>query len=553
MIPYPQPQWIEKMYAAKVGRDHLGLGSVSSDQILPSLSPSINVLTYHPRYHSFYVFLLDEFWQRERPRTWSAWENFFRPREFIFSVGAHLCTQPEHGKMGKIVGAQKTSALAAQQLDRYNTQTDYIKSRQGGYGLYYRTVMAEMGLIYPGGKGFPYPIDVPSEFGKEVADAFRRAIAHTDYFRTFFGKDATDVPLDVVQNYIKHACLCQLQTDTAPDRPLLLDAFLYRGAKAEARRHTFRMLLDLVEQTQGYAIDQNIYRQLLYFQKAENGATFTPRKANAETFRRWRLYQAREYYAFALNGLWYYLCDWGITNNGDLRPIALSELWTHIHQVLDFDALAHYFDVPSPNLNANSGVQDLLNWLMRLVGANDATAFDAACTLDSPINEYRLHQFAYDDYEENPALTVPAMITMLALVYLRFGQPSLWQMPEWEISKMGEDGRLSVNAFIRTLHDNLATGWLALNDFARWMYRDYVILQHQLVATSKLPDNTFRFQREGDRLRFFNIFNNWQFMDSRFDALSTTIHELGLCGKLEHPEHPLSTDGKKLLNTGDLS
>ncbi len=43
------PQWIAKMYAGKPGRDHLGLGSVSSDQILPSLSPSINVLTYHPR------------------------------------------------------------------------------------------------------------------------------------------------------------------------------------------------------------------------------------------------------------------------------------------------------------------------------------------------------------------------------------------------------------------------------------------------------------------------------------------------------------------------
>jgi hypothetical protein len=39
------PQWIAKMYAAKAGRDHLGLGSVSSDQILPTLSPGINVLT----------------------------------------------------------------------------------------------------------------------------------------------------------------------------------------------------------------------------------------------------------------------------------------------------------------------------------------------------------------------------------------------------------------------------------------------------------------------------------------------------------------------------
>jgi hypothetical protein len=81
-----QPQWIAKMYEPKKGRDHLGLGSVSSDQILPRLSPGINVLTIYPRYHSFYTFLLDEFWQRDRARSWSSWGQFFRPRDFIFSL-----------------------------------------------------------------------------------------------------------------------------------------------------------------------------------------------------------------------------------------------------------------------------------------------------------------------------------------------------------------------------------------------------------------------------------------------------------------------------------
>jgi hypothetical protein len=38
------------MSPGKVGRDLLGLGSVSSDQILPSLSPATKVLTIHSRY-----------------------------------------------------------------------------------------------------------------------------------------------------------------------------------------------------------------------------------------------------------------------------------------------------------------------------------------------------------------------------------------------------------------------------------------------------------------------------------------------------------------------
>src|SRR5690606_22586579 len=92
-----RPQWIAQMYPGKPGRDHLGLGSVSADQILPVLSPGINVLTFHPRYFSFYAFLLDEFWrQDDRPRTRDAWVAFYRPREFIFSLGAQLCDQPEH-------------------------------------------------------------------------------------------------------------------------------------------------------------------------------------------------------------------------------------------------------------------------------------------------------------------------------------------------------------------------------------------------------------------------------------------------------------------------
>ena len=107
-------QWTEKMYPPSGGRDHLGLGSVSSDQILPTLSPDIVVQTVHPRYWSFYTFLLDEFWRRDLPRTRRDFARFYRPREAIFAIGAHLCDRPEHGQMQAIVGAIRAGALARQ-------------------------------------------------------------------------------------------------------------------------------------------------------------------------------------------------------------------------------------------------------------------------------------------------------------------------------------------------------------------------------------------------------------------------------------------------------
>ena len=98
---------------------------------------------------------------------------------------------------------------------------------------------------------------------------------------------------------------------------------------------------------------------------------------------------------------------------------------------------------------------------------------------------------------------------------------------------------------MRSLRARLAGGSRPIGEIARWLLDDYVILQHQLVATGKLPDNTFRFEREGNRLRFHRHHNPLGFSDSRFEALSTTIHELGFCTSLTSTDHRLSADGRQ--------
>lgn len=543
------------MYPGKVGRDHLGLGSVSSGQILASLSPGINVLTIHPRYYSFYAFLLDELWQRRGASNRKAFAKFYRPREFVFSLGAYLCKQGEHGDMQNIVGGQKTGSWAANPQTVYDTAVyspQYIVSDLGGYGLYYRTVMAEVGLLYPGGPGFATPIDVPSEKGREVAKAFRRAVAETTYYQQYFDHDEVEIPIEVIEEYIHQACLCQLQLTTTPDRPLLLDVFLYGGLEetAAARRETFRLFLDIVDQTQEYRIDQNQFRQLVYFGGAGGGATYSPRATVMSTYRRWRLYQAREYYAFALNALWYHLCDWGVWQGGDARPIPISQLWHYVEHGLDFDALAQHLNVPGPRLREGSDLRSLLDWLREVAGTWPPS-LDDPYDLQAPIHEHHLYELAMRD-RQSSEIMVAGMIALLALIVCRFGEPDLWFEDEWSISRMGAEGRLSLSVFLHTVHQRLKSGPFTIGEFTRWLYADYVILQHQLVATGKLPDNTFRFHREGDRLRFYSLENPLGFMDSRFTALSTTVHELGLCGNFDIPQHPLTPDGRSLLESGDL-
>ena len=549
-----KPQWIAKMYVAKVGRDHLGLGSVSSDQILPSLSPSINVLDFHPRYHSYYAFLLDEFWRRDLPRSRRAWIDFYRPREFIFSVGAYMCDQPEHGQLAHIVGGRKAGPLAAQNLPTYLSNTDYIDSELGGYGLYYRTVMAELGIIYPGGKGLPYPVDVPSEYGKEVAETFRLSVKDTQYFKRYFDSDEIEVPRDVVQEFGRKACLCQLKTPDAPDRPYLLDTFLHKGnpSAAASRRETFLLFLDIADQTKDHGLSEESFRQLIYFGKTSSGVSYQPNEWVIDVYKRWRLYQAREYYAFALNALWYFLCDWGVHQGGVIDPIPLAQFWEYLDQSVDFNQFASTLGIPQPNITLNSGFRDLTNWLLKIADASVHT-FDSAWGINRPVQEYHLYQLASDQVA-NPAVgpMVTGMIIMLALIQLRFGDPDLWGKPEWEISKMGSDGRLSLDGFVRQMQRRLKSGPVTIREILIWLYEDYVILQHQIVATRKLPDNTFRFQREGSRLKFNNLENPLAFMSSRFEAISTTIYDLGLCGDFAQPGHDLTEDGGRLLNEGDL-
>jgi hypothetical protein len=547
-----KPLWTARMYPGTVGRDHLGLGSVSSFQILANLSPGVNVLTFHPRYYSFYVFLLDEFWLQERPRTNHEWiENFYRPRAFIYSVATHLHQIDAQTSLRSIIGGQKVGPLVSEGTQSFDVTYDYIKTRSGGYGLYYRSTMIEIGLVYPGGSGFPYPIDVPSETGKEVAAAYRETIKGTEYYQRYFSKDTGEIPREVVREYGQTASLELLQTSTAKDRLPLLNAFLYGGPDAASRRETFRFFLDIADQTQDVPIDQDEFRQLVYFRKSPRGALYTPRPEIEAVYRRWRLYQMREYYSFALNALWVYLCKWGIENDGHMRPLPLAAFWSHLEQLVDFSELGQWFDLPTASLKLDSDFQTLLAWIKQAVGTTSTESFDLHCDLSSPLHEHRLYQAALAN-QSSPTIMVAGMIAILAVIYLRVGYPARWMEADWGIACMGSDGRLSVDKFVRALRSKSSSGSLSLRQVIRWLYEDYVILQHTLVASGKLPDNTFRFRRDGHRLSFFDLNTTLVFNDSRFDALSTTVHELGLCGNFGTSGHGLTPDGEKLLLEGNL-
>ena len=111
--------------------------------------------------------------------------------------------------------------------------------------------------------------------------------------------------------------------------------------------------------------------------------------------------------------------------------------------------------------------------------------------------------------------------------------------------------RLALSRFFNQWRDRQN---LTLAESARWLLGDYVIRQHERVAVAKLAQNgdTFRFRRQGDHLRFYDAYAPARMSNSRFQALATTVYELGFVDSLFGPTHTLTADGRRLLDDGDL-
>ncbi|WP_421121680.1 hypothetical protein ACE2AJ_09795 [Aquihabitans daechungensis] len=393
------PYWTEKLYKPGGGQDHLGLGSVVTDRILPRLSPGINVQTTRPRYWSFYAFVLSEFWARDLPRTKAALKAWYRPLECIYSVACTLCEGPDH--RGSPAGARRIGPLVAQRPNDFDPMFDYIEAELGGYGLYYATVMQSLGLVVLADPRLGVPVDTVTPAGQVVADAFRSVIADTEYYRNWIDRHDEGVPHDVAFEYAERACLCRLREPTATDRALLADVFLHRGDPTSAvqRRETLRFLCELTAQASDEPIDERAFRRLVYYRadygdEETTGPAYEPTAETLRAARRWRLYQAREYYNAALNEMWRRLTYWGLAREGDAYPVLMKEVLASIGEV-DPNSFARSIgvDPPDPPIDADSPFTALLDWVKEVGditgGLDDRWDVEAPLTEDSIIDWLR--------------------------------------------------------------------------------------------------------------------------------------------------------------------
>jgi hypothetical protein len=203
-----------------------------------------------------------------------------------------------------------------------------------------------------------------------------------------------------------------------------------------------------------------------------------------------------------------------------------------------------------PEVDASTPVAGFLDALTEEVDV-DVSA-DAVWPRHERLDEHVLYR-ACQYFDTDDGRSLVALVALILLLRERFGLPKrdaeFWQ----EQSLLAEGGALrnGMARFMRLLNRRLLRD-PTIAELARWLIEDFVIVQHERVATAKLPDDTYRVRRVGDSLRFFAQETPALFNDSRFLALSTTVHELGWVTTFRDAERKLTPSGRALLTDSNL-
>jgi hypothetical protein len=208
--PPSTPRWIAPSLEVKPGRDPLGLQTTTQDRLMPVLLPGILELSRRARYQSFHAFLLDEYARKRLPADSLSLSIFVKRREWDYGLAVLSCPN----NCGSVpVGADSLRPPMRQSGPPF-PWGESVQSAFGGYGLYYRSPLAELGIVARAGTPLgdqPIPIDVltRSERASRLAASFRAAVEETKYLKHWMYNDQP-LPVEVLREYAQVGCLCQL-------------------------------------------------------------------------------------------------------------------------------------------------------------------------------------------------------------------------------------------------------------------------------------------------------------------------------------------------------
>ena len=483
------PEWLESTLNITAGRDPLGFQTITTDRIIPRLVPGVLALSRRARYLSFYAFVLAYYREQELPASNNSLSEFLKQREFELSLAIQLCPAGCGTKPVSSVGRERAGPLVRRGLASF-PRGESVQSYLGGYGLYYRSPMIDLGLVAPRGTPFKgddtaTKVDVlwPDEpRGEALARAFDEATRDTRYRRRYF-TSTDEIPRDVLVEYATVACLCRL-----PEYPVeqeLLRTVLFDDASGlpdddvARRREAFALLLWMAQSEERVVRDDAAYRRGIWdaheHHRGRSSASF------AATTARWSALVGKEFMQEGVASIWSATCRTGLAAMRD-GPIASADVDARLVAPLVSSATLQPFGTPI-------AVEPQMRTVDFARAITEATAAQ-------PLEDVRA--WAID---EGSAVGGLALLFAVASRVRSLGEPA----PGWnEVALQDGEHQPSLSRLLSWLDDHLATD-PTLETTMGWLVRTLVLWPHEAIAYGKLPESTFRFRRELGRLRFYDL------------------------------------------------
>jgi hypothetical protein len=271
-------------------------------------------------------------------------------------------------------------------------------------------------------------------------------------------------------------------------------------------------------------------------------ATFTPPEDLVSTARKWRISQLREYFNWSLNGMWQWMTVWGLDRAGDSVPVSITDLKEALSKV-------SFKSIPGVKTKSNQAIGSFIDDCERL--AEMTGSLDGSWELWADATEdYLINLVQSDGLTSAEELGALFALYVMSLARLRnHDLPKNVGQEDWRLLMEGGQSRIGMQFALDQLRRDELAGKSVLEVLQR-VIDNHVISQHERVALSKLPADTFRYRRNGSRLEFFTQPNQFRMNASRFDSLSTVCSEIGWCGVIGEPNHKLTEEGEQVRKFG---
>ncbi|WP_406311875.1 hypothetical protein OHA77_24675 [Streptosporangium sp. NBC_01639] len=529
----PTPRWIAPSLRESEGRDPLGLQTTTQDRLMPLLLPGILELSRRARYFAFHAFLLDEYRRRRLPADNKSLSMFILRREWDLGLAVQRCPN-DCGSSP--VGARRLSDLARRSGPFARGES--VESGFGGYGLYYRSPMTELGVVARAGTMLgeqPIPIDVlrDTERAQRLAAEFRSAVETTEYYqRAMWTSDP--LPAAVVDEYAAVACLCRLR-ERPGERNAVHDAIFASdppaapdSAKAEPsagatpdagavqRRRSVGHYLNLVATDPNVPWSGRAYRDALwsYPQSRSEG--------HALVAGQWAALIAKDVWQELICSVWSQFCRAGLTRS---REVGRGLTHAEVREV------------------ASNMVEGPPAWAVGYSTAEVAAALDAASLIvtDRDGEGVNVAAASLDTLRRLTAgldTATSAVVVLLELARRTNGRAD----PGWvKASGVRSVWQPSISEVLTGAREHLDRQ-PSIGETLWWLVSRFIIPVHERIAYSKLPDFTFRFRWEEGLLRFYDHgIERFPLAAIRADALRWLTWDLGLW-EGDEPEQSTLTD-----------